>query len=136
MHKLKIALIAFAVILTSCHFGNAVLIDKCSVDSIEFQKVELNEIFENPAAFDGKYVEVKGIYYFGFEESSLVERRGESADCIYVSIGQNRQLSEKMEDMKYVSRIRIRGRIDIEEKGHLNSCKLGITDICYFEVIN
>lgn len=132
----NLIIIAFAVILTSCHFGNAVLIDKCSVDSIEFQKVELNEIFENPASFDGKYVEVKGIYYHGFEESSLVERRGESADCIYVLIRNNRELDEHIENFKSGKKIRIKGRIDIDEKGHLSSCKLGMTDICYFEVIN
>lgn len=133
---IKKILIAFAVIMTSCNIGNAVLIDKCSDNSIEFQKVELNEIFENPAAFDGKYVEVKGIYYFGFEESSLAERRGESADCIYVFIRNNRELDQHIENFKSGKKIRIKGRIDIEEKGHLNSCKLGITNICYFEVIN
>jgi len=133
---MKKILIVFAVIMTSCHIGNAVLTDKCSDNSIEFQKVELNELFENPVAFDDKYVEVKGIYYHGFEESSLVERRGESADCIYVLIRNNRELDEHIENFKSGKKIRIKGRIDIEEKGHLNSCKLGITDICYFELIN
>lgn len=89
----------------------------------------------NPISLNNKYVDIEGIYYHGFEESSLVGRRGESAECIYVLINNDRELDVKIENMKYVSRVRIKGKIDITKNGHLESCKAGIKDICYFEII-
>ena len=130
--------VAFALMMISCNTRNIVLINKCIDSSITYQKVDTNDLLANPISFDNKYVDLEGIYYLGFEESSLVGRRGESAECIYVMIRNNKVLAEKMEDMdmKYVSRIRIKGEIDISEKGHLESCKAGIKNICYFEIIN
>lgn len=130
-------LLAFALIMISCNTRNVILTDSCIDSSIAYQKVDINKLVANPVSFDNKYVDLEGIYYLGFEESSLVGRRGESAECIYVMVGNNKLLAENIEDinMKYVSRIRIKGKIDITEKGHLESCKAGIKDICYFEII-
>ncbi len=129
-------LVSFVVIATSCTSKNTLLTNKCIDNSITYQKVDINELLDNPFHFDNKYVDVKGIYYHGFEESSLVGRRGESAECIYVLINNDRDLDVEIDNMKYVSKIRIKGKIDITKKGHLEGCKLGIKDICYFEIIN
>lgn len=127
--------VAFALMMISCNTRNIVLTNKCINSSIIYQKVDINELLANPFSFNNKYVDLGGIYYHGFEESSLVGHRGESAECIYVLINNDRELDVKIESMNYVSRIRIKGKIDITEKGHLESCKAGIKDICYFEII-
>lgn len=128
-------LVALALTMISCNPGNTVLTNKCIENSASYQKVDINELLVNPISFNGKYVDLEGVYYHGFEESSLVGRRGESAECIHVLINNDRELDVKIENMKYVSRIRIKGEIDITKKGHLESCKAGIKDICYFEII-
>lgn len=127
--------VAFALMMISCNTRNIVLTNKCIDSSITYQKVDINKLLANPISLNNKYVDIEGIYYHGFEESSLVGRRGESAECIYVLINNDRELDVKIENMKYVSRVRIKGKIDITKNGHLESCKAGIKDICYFEII-
>lgn len=128
-------LVVFLIIMNSCKTKNVILINRCIDETISYGKLEIKKLIENPKSFDGKSVEIEGVYYFGFEESSLVSN-SDYQDCVNVHTTYDNELNKKIDGLESGVKIRLKGVIDLKLKGHMNSCAVGLKNICYFEVLN
>lgn len=124
-------LVVFLIIMNSCKTKNVILINRCIDETISYGKLEIKKLIENPKSFDGKSVEIEGVYYFGFEESSLVSN-SDYQDCVNVHTTYDNELNKKIDGLESGVKIRLKGVIDLKLKGHMNSCAVGLKNICYF----
>lgn len=107
-----------------------------------YQKINLNDLLKNINNFQGKYVEIEGLYKGGFEESALHASNNEEgvlwvnfdyyvSKCPLVSPKGNIDLFGKEQVYKkiYDKNLILHGKINTTDKGHLSQYKATIEEI-------
>jgi hypothetical protein len=80
----------------------------CSTDDLNFAR-----IIDTPDKFDGNEIEISGIYYEQFENVAIyLNRDSDTGEAIWVD------MLDAREDLNG-KRIRLKGKFDRNEKGHL-----------------
>jgi hypothetical protein len=132
------------MILMSCSSKPEIYSSICGKDKT-YQKVEMDNLLVNISYYDGKYVELRGKYRSGFEESALYGKgfysNSENAlwvefdafilKCPLISSVNKTNLFGKEESFKnmFNRTVMLHGRIDAEHQGHLSGYKATIRDI-------
>ncbi|CAH0224522.1 hypothetical protein SRABI27_02313 [Pedobacter sp. Bi27] len=130
--------------MASCSLKPEIYRSVCNKD-ITYRKVEMDKLLINIDMYDGKYVEIKGKYKSGFEESALYAKgfhiNSENAlwveydafilKCPLVSTETKIDLFGKEESFKkmYNKTVILHGKIDAKQRGHLSQYKASIKDI-------
>ena len=109
-------------------------------------RLKYDQILSNPQYFDSKEIEVEGIYKWGSEESAIYKNTYNShkAQAIWIEFGEKDSLVDAsgkvllatQEEFNKIigKRILIRGKVDVENKGHLDQYKVAIMNICSIKV--
>lgn len=105
-------------------------------DSINAIKVSLVELKENLEKYDGKYIETEGIFSYGFE-TIAISGSGPSDNRIVAFWLEFDAIPSLRTEVHRLAnhRIRIRGKLDKSNTGHLNGYTATITGICYLKLL-
>ena len=147
-------LIAFGFILFAvqgCNSNKMVYSSNCDA-GISFKKVDFSTLINNIKQYDGQYVEVSGTYQESKDQSALYNDSlftdhsfkhalwiNFSQDCLLYLKGTRKGLFEPT-DGEFVlisnKKLKIRGRIDLHNTGHLGLYRGSIDRVSYVEFSN
>jgi len=109
-----------------------------------YQPTNLSSITSSAQKFDSSYVEVTGFYYSGFEISSLSNSKNSHYESSMLWVDFNFPLVDSLEKSKINNesffeklsgkKIKIRGKIDFKDQGHLSQYAASIKNVCYLEI--
>ena len=138
-----VALLFITYIFLGCDPGRTTLYStqKCIEN---FQPTNLISITSSAQKFDSNYVEVTGFYYSGFEKSALSNSKNSLYESSMLWVDFNSSLVDSLEKNKINNenffeklsgkKIKIRGKIDFKDQGHLGQYAATIKNVCYLEI--
>ena len=110
----------------------------------KYQPGNIAAIVSSPEKYDHSYVEITGFYYWGVEQTSLSNARVSKYKSSLLWVDFNSSLIDSLENNNIHNenifknltgrRIKIRGRIDSKDRGHLDQYGATIKNVCYLEV--
>jgi len=141
-----ILIFSMLFILNSCNQNNSFLYqaqNDYSEKGIQYEKVELRTLYENPEKYHNKNIEINGFFYSNRNETAIYYDKNDGKG-IWISFFKNNLIDVKgnylLENNRIYtysnSYIIIRGKFDYEMKGNLSHYKGSITHITYFSDIN
>ena len=134
-HHLNI-LFSVCFIIYSCKSSKVV--DEFKIeksDTIQFINVPLTNLAANILKYDGKYIETEGIFREGFEEFAIFVNDSLGSRGLWLNLDEN--LNTKNINFKSLNKtkLRIRGKVDRWNTGHMGSYVGSITNIYYIKSI-
>jgi len=146
--KQILMLFFFAAALSSCNNHKMVYNSSCDA-GIDFKKVNFSKLINNINKYDGQYVEVSGTYQESKEQSALFNDSlftdhtnkhalwiNFSQDCPLYLKGTRTGLFEPANgEFVLISnkKIKLRGKIDLHNTGHLGLYKATIDRVSFVE---
>lgn len=141
----KLLCFLIVIFFVSCSRKSESYESRCDKDNV-YHKVEMSDLLADVKRYDGKYIEVMGIYKSGSEESALYGRVFfKSKDpgfglwiefdvfilrCPLLSKSQVNLFgkAEKFKNM-FDKTVKFHGRVDVKRKGHLSQYKASLQDV-------
>jgi hypothetical protein len=148
--KLILGLLLVPLLLQSCKRGKEIYESDCDA-GITFKHVDYNHLIDSLAYYDHKYIEISGRYQEGKEQSALfnsenIYRKRPRNVALWVNFSQDCPLylaGTRIGLFEYNNgeftqinnkKVRIRGKLDIHNKGHLKQYKGCIDRVSYIEL--
>lgn len=141
--------LVISVILQSCRETKKIYVSDCDAD-ITFKHVSFTHLIDSLNYYDRKYIEVSGIYEEGKEQSALFNDslivQHPNNKAFWVNFSQDCPLylsGTKVGFFEYNNggftrinnkKVRMRGRLDIHNKGHLKEYKGCIDRVSFIEL--
>ncbi|GAB2531911.1 hypothetical protein [Rufibacter soli] len=119
--KNRILAILLSLIFLSCSEQKEFATTK--EESIKYATVDIEQLLEHPARFDGKYIESSGILVYEFENVGIYKtrtdaNRKEPKNALWTELDKG-LISEKELEKLNGKEVIIRGLVNLESKGHL-----------------
>ncbi|WP_192823223.1 hypothetical protein [Rufibacter sp. LB8] len=117
--KNRILVCLLSILLFSC--GDSKVFTTTE-DSINYISVDIEQLLEDPNRFNGKYIELSGIFVYEFEnvgiyKTRMAAYRKDSKNAFWTEFEEGLLTGEELEGLKN-KRIVVRGLVS-ERKGHL-----------------
>jgi hypothetical protein len=143
-----LALLTIAVLLQACTSNKKIYMSDCD-ENITFKHVTYTHLIDSIAFYDQKYIEVSGKYQEGKEESALINDSlfvSQSKTALWVNFSQDCPLylsGTRIGFFEYNNggftrinnkTVKLRGRLDVHNKGHLKLYKACIDRVSFIEL--
>lgn len=119
-----LGLLFILIWISSCGINSNLSHEVTGLDSMNFYKVNLNDLVNLPAKYHQSNIEVTGLFTCEFENVALYESQSSKPDkAVWVDFNKRLNISE--EDLKRYDKhsVTIKGEFNSNYKGHLNRYK-------------
>jgi hypothetical protein len=134
---MKISNLIIALIFVSC--GNPIKeqeVDLCGSNKFyqKIEKVSFDDV-EHIKKVNGRFVEIEGFFYYNFEDVALYPTKSSNstADALWLNL----KLPDTLLDKLSKKKVRVIGRLNILQKGHLGGYLATLdSTFCMKEVVH
>jgi len=143
---MKLVMLLFiTLMLTGCDPGRTRIYS--TNDCLEnYKPANLNSIISSASKYDSSYVEITGFYQWGTEATAISNSKASQYEnskvwvefrfAIVDSLEKNRIGDKNVFKELSGKKIKIRGKIHSEDRGHLEQYAATIKNVCYLEIYN
>jgi len=148
--NLKIVLVSnLLILLCSCSNSKHIYTSNCDIDQV-FKPVTYANLLDSLNFYNGRYIETTGLYIEGKEQSALYSDselvKTDADKALWVNFSQDCPLYLQGTQQGFFEynnggftqinnkHVRIRGRIDLRNKGHLNQYRACLDRVSLIEL--
>ena len=128
--------VLFTLFVSHQTFGQKIKCYNQKADTIKFIKVSLVDLMTNPNNYSGQWIETEGIYYNGFEYSTVGLEQKMNSKTKLASFWVD--FDKKIDCFPNLSpfnetKVLLRGKINLNKHGHLSNYDADIDNVYYIE---
>lgn len=134
--SLKISTTIIILLVSYQTFGQKLKCYNPQADTIKFAKFSLADLKINPGKYAGRWIETEGIYYCGFEYSTigLLQKLNSKAKpaSFWIEFDNKINCFSNTNQFNEI-KVLLRGKMNLDNHGHLSNYDAAIDNVYYIE---